>query len=142
MMKSSRLRLASSSWQNASTLGVCRRSRPKISRRCAHSPKSFSLAYRAAASRGKRVVTMQPGAAPQQLQAGLMADFDASAGHERHPAPEIGQLAALREIQLRARRAQLVIEMMNGRVFLLADIAGLRLPRPSASRLPIPLVFV
>jgi hypothetical protein len=65
----------------------------------------------------------EPRAAAQQLEAGLVADLHASAGQERHPAVEIGQLGALREVQLRAGRAQLVVEMVNVRVFLLADVA-------------------
>src|SRR6185436_2105694 len=70
----------------------------------------------------------QRGPRPQQLEAGLISDFHAAARHERDPAAQVCQLAAFREIQLRARRAQLVVEVMDRRVLLLADIARLRLP--------------
>jgi hypothetical protein len=40
---------------------------------------------------------------------------------------EIGSLGALGEIELRAGRAQLIVEMMDQRIFLLADITMLRL---------------
>ena len=62
----------------------------------------------------------------QQLDARLISDLDASAGEQRDAASQIGQLRALEAIQLGARRAKLIIEMVNRRVALLADIAVLR----------------
>ena len=65
----------------------------------------------------------------QQLEPGLVADLDAAAGEQRHAAAQVGQLRALGEVELRARRAQLVVEVMDHRVLLLADVAVLRLHR-------------
>src|SRR6478735_1683457 len=95
-MKSSRSCDAMSSWQNASTLGVCLRSSPKISSRCAH---------------------------PQQLEAGLVADLHASAGEQRRAAGQVGELGALREVEVAAGGTELVVEVMKGGVLLLADVA-------------------
>ena len=71
----------------------------------------------------------QARARAQQLDAGLIADLDASAGQQRDASAQIRRLGALGEIELRARRAQLVVEMMDRRILLLADIAMLRLGR-------------
>ena len=65
----------------------------------------------------------------QELEAGLVADLHATAGQQRDAPAQIGQLGALREIEVTARRAQPVVEMMNGRVLLLADVAMLRVGR-------------
>ncbi len=68
-------------------------------------------------------------AAPQQLQPRLVSDLHARTSRQRHAAAQIGQLRAFPEVQLRARRAQLIVEMMDGRIGLLADVTVLRLTR-------------
>ena len=80
MMKSRRPRVFSISRQNASTLGVCRRSSPKISSRSPHSPKSASREYRDAESRGKSRRHDEMRARAKQLEAGLIADLHPPAG--------------------------------------------------------------
>ena len=133
-MKSSRLRVATRCAQNASTLGVCRRSRPKISRRSRH----VVEVRLAGVARGR--VAREPrgddqvGAGPQQLQPGLVADLDAPAGQQRHASPQVGQLRPLREVEVAARRAQPVVEVMDDGVVLLADVAVLRRQAWSAAR--------
>src|SRR6185503_19274715 len=62
-------------------------------------------------------------AAAQELEAGLVADLHAAAGEQRHTAAQVGELGALPEVQLRARRAELVVEVVDGRVVLLANVA-------------------
>src|SRR5439155_6388927 len=52
----------------------------------------------------------QPGAGPEQLNAGLVADLDASAGEQRSAAREVGSLGALGIVELGAGRTELVIE--------------------------------
>ena len=125
-MKSRRVRVASSSRQNASTLGVWRRSRPKISSRSPHSPKSGSCAYRFAASRGNRVVTIRLRAAAQQLEARLVANLHAAARQQRHASAQVGQLRAFAEVEGRALRTELIVEVMNQRILLLADVTVLQ----------------
>jgi hypothetical protein len=66
-------------------------------------------------------------AGAQQFEAGLIADLHAAAGQQRHAAGQVRQLRALREIQLRARGAELIVEMMDGLIVLLADVAVPRL---------------
>ena len=53
------------------------------------------------------------GAAAQQLEAGLVADLDAPAGEQRDPAAQIGELGALGEVERRAGRAQLIVEVVD-----------------------------
>src|SRR5688572_32370275 len=65
--------------------------------------------------------------AAQQLESRLVADLHAPAGEQRDAATEIGQLGALAKVQLRARRTQLIVEVMDQRVLLLADVAVLEL---------------
>ena len=55
----------------------------------------------------------QMGAGAQQLDPRLVADLDASAREQRNAAPQVGGLRALREVELRARRAQLIVERMQ-----------------------------
>ena len=62
-------------------------------------------------------------AASKELQPGLVADLDATAGQERDSSPEIGALSAFREVQRRTRWAQLIVEVVDGRVLLLAHVA-------------------
>ena len=59
----------------------------------------------------------------QQFESGLVADLDATAGEQRHAPAQVGGLGALEEVQVRAGRAQLVVEVVDARVLLLADIA-------------------
>ena len=63
----------------------------------------------------------------QQLDPGLVADLDATAGEQRDAAREVGGLGALGVVELGARRAQLVVEVMDLGVLLLADVTVLRL---------------
>ncbi len=67
------------------------------------------------------------GSGAQQFEAGLITDLDASAGQERNPAAQVGQFGTLHEIELRARWAHLVVEMVDDRILLLADVAMLQL---------------
>src|SRR3989442_1312425 len=66
-------------------------------------------------------------ARPQQLDPRLIPDLDAAARQQRHTAAKIGQLGPFREIELRARRAELIVKVMNDGVLLLTDIAMLQL---------------
>ncbi len=85
-------------------------------------------------------MTCAPGA--QQLDAGLVADLHAPAGEQRHAAAQIRALGALGEVELRARRAELVVEMMEPGVVLLADVAVLRLDRIERRRRLVRDVFL
>ena len=68
-------------------------------------------------------------AGPQQLEARLVADLDPASRQQRHPSPEVGQLGSLGKVELRAGGAHLIVEVMDDGVFLLADVAVLRLDR-------------
>jgi hypothetical protein len=68
------------------------------------------------------------GARAQQLEPGLIPDLHASAGQQRHPAAQVGKLGALREVELRARRTELIVEVMDDRVLLFTDVTVLQLP--------------
>jgi len=65
--------------------------------------------------------------ASQQLQPGLIPDLHASAGQQRGASGKVGQFRPLGEVERRAGRAKLVVEMVDRGVSLLADIAVLRL---------------
>ena len=83
----------------------------------------------------------QVGACSEQLDPGLVADLDAAARQYRDATLEIRRLRPLREVERRARRAELVVEGVELAVGLLADVAVLflvRLPR----RLGVALGFV
>ena len=70
--------------------------------------------------------------APQQLEPRLVADLDPPAGQQRHRPAQVGELGALGEVELGARRAELVVEVMQRGEVRLADVAVLlleRLPR-------------
>ena len=71
------------------------------------------------------------GARAQQLDPSLVSDLDASARQERNLPSEVGGLRTLREVERRARWAQLVVERMQFPVRLLADVAMLLLERLS-----------
>jgi hypothetical protein len=85
------------------------------------------VAHRRVARKARRDDDM--GAAAQQLEAGLVADLDAPAGQQRDPAAQVGQFGALGEVERRARRAQLIVEVVDDREPRLADVAVLRLDR-------------
>ena len=70
----------------------------------------------------------------KQLESGLITDLHAPARQERHAAAKVGELCALGEVQLGARRAHLVVEVMDLRVLLLADVAVLELRRSGLRR--------
>ncbi len=70
----------------------------------------------------------QGGAGPEQLDAGLVADLDPSAGEQRHLAREVGGFGALGEVEGCAGGAQLVVEVVDCEVALLADVAVPVLP--------------
>ena len=72
--------------------------------------------------------------APQQLDAGLIADLHPSAGEQRHGAREVGELAALGEVELGAPRAELVVEVMDLAVLRLAHVAVLLVDRFAVHR--------
>ena len=55
-----------------------------------------------------------------------MPDLHAPAGEQGHAPAQVGGLGALDPIQLRTLGAKLVVEMVDGRVVLLADVAVLR----------------
>jgi hypothetical protein len=52
-------------------------------------------------------------AGAQQFDACLVADFHAPAGEQRHASAQVGQFGPLAPVQFRARRAKLVVEMME-----------------------------
>ena len=62
-------------------------------------------------------------AGAQQLEARLVADLHPPARQQRDAAAQVGELRALAEVQLRAGRAELVVEMVDLRILLLADVA-------------------
>ena len=69
--------------------------------------------------RGVRAVAQQP-------QRDVHADLGAAAGEQRPLAGEVGAGVALRVAHRRAVRAELVVERVDERVVLLADVAGAR----------------
>ena len=62
-------------------------------------------------------------AGAEELQAGLVADLDAPAGEERDAAAQIRELRAGGEIDIGAGGAELIVEVVDARVGLLADVA-------------------
>ena len=71
----------------------------------------------------------QPRAGPEELDPRLVADLDPPAGQQRHAAAEVGRLGALGEVELGARRTELVVEVVDVGELLLADVAVLGLDR-------------
>src|SRR6185369_5886785 len=59
--------------------------------------------------------------------AGLIADLDATSRQQRHPATQVCRFCSLREVEFGARRAKLIVEVMNRRIRLLAYVTMLRL---------------
>ena len=62
-------------------------------------------------------------ARPQQLETRLVADLDPTAREQRRPAAEIGALGALEEVEVTAAHAELVVEVVDLGVLLLAHVA-------------------
>ncbi len=83
------------------------------------------VARRRIARKTRRHNQMRPG--PEQFDAGLIADFDAAAGEQRHAPAQIRQLGPLAKVQFRAVRTDLVVKMVEGRIILFADVTILRL---------------
>src|SRR6185369_15590528 len=63
----------------------------------------------------------------QKFDAGLIADLDATSRQQRHPATQVCRFGSLREVEFGARRAKLIVEVMNRRIRLLAYVTMLRL---------------
>ena len=62
-------------------------------------------------------------AGAEELQAGLVADLDAPAGEQRDTAAQVRELRARGEIDIGAGGAELIVEVVDARVGLLADVA-------------------
>src|SRR5215207_5274294 len=69
------------------------------------------------------------GAAAQQLERGLVADLHPATGDDGDASPQVGELRPLAEVQVRALRTKLIVEVVDQRVRPLADVAMLRLGR-------------
>ena len=137
MMKSSRLRVASScAAERLDARRVPQVEAEDLQPIAPTRAKSGSrgVARRRIARKARRDDEVRAGA--QQLEPGLVADLHAPAGEQRDAAAQVGQLGALREVQLGARRAQLIVEVVDDRVVLLADVAVLR--RQGLPRLGVP----
>ena len=63
----------------------------------------------------------------QELDPRLVADLHAPAGEQRDTSAQVGGLCALGEVEVTARRAELIVERVDLGVRLLADVAVLRL---------------
>src|SRR5882672_11088464 len=81
-------------------------------------------------------------AGPQKFDTGLVANLDPPAGEERNPPTQVSQLRSFLEIQGGASRAELVIEMMNGRVVLFADVTILRINHFTKGFVPLNLLLL
>jgi hypothetical protein len=66
------------------------------------------------------------GAAAEQFDASLIADFHAAARQQGRAPAQVGQFAALAPVQFRAGRAKLVVEVMDLGIIPLADVTILR----------------
>jgi hypothetical protein len=66
-------------------------------------------------------------ATAEKLEARLVSNLDAATGEQRNTSAKVCQFGALAEVQLRARRAQLIVEVVDDGVFLLAHVAVQRL---------------
>ena len=67
------------------------------------------------------------GPATQKLESRPIADLHPAAGEQCDAASQVSQFRSFAEVELGTRRTHLVIEMVNQRVFLLANVAVLRL---------------
>ena len=83
------------------------------------------IAARAVARKPRRHDQVRTAA--QQLQPRLVADLDATARQQRDTSSEIRTLVALAVVDFRAGGAQLIVEVMELRVLLFADVAMLKL---------------
>ena len=63
-------------------------------------------------------------AGAEELQAGLVADFDAPAGEQRDTAAQVRELRARGEIEIGACGAELIVEVVDARVGVLTNIAN------------------
>jgi hypothetical protein len=63
------------------------------------------------------------GAAAEEFESGLVADFDAAAGEEGNAAGQVGEFGSLAKVEFGAGGAHLVVEVMDLGVLLLADVA-------------------
>ncbi len=68
----------------------------------------------------------EAGTRAQELETGLIADLHPAAREERDPAPHVRQFGPLGEVELATGRTEAVVEVMNRRVPLFADVAILR----------------
>ncbi|TPW15190.1 MAG: hypothetical protein FD127_938 [Acidimicrobiaceae bacterium] len=69
------------------------------------------------------------GAGAQQLDACLVSDLHPAAGEQCHPAAQVGCLSSFGEVEVGTWGTHLVVERMDLRVLLLADVAVLRVQR-------------
>src|SRR5258706_14475502 len=79
-----------------------------------------SVASRRVARKSRR--DDQAGAGAKELDARLIADFHASTGQQGNATTQVRELSAFREILIGAGDAQAVVEMVDRREFLFADI--------------------
>ena len=63
----------------------------------------------------------------KELESCLISDLDAAACDERDASAEVGELVTFRVVRVAARATEPVVEMVDGRVLLLADVAAPRL---------------
>src|SRR5688500_5746635 len=81
-------------------------------------------------------------AGAKQLEARLIADLHATAGEQRDAPAQVGELRPLREVELRALRAELVVEVMDRLVVALADVAVLELERLAEFRIVVEVLLL
>src|SRR5258708_2717770 len=112
MIKSSRCSVASISMQKASTLGVCRRSRPKMTSRLLHSGKLRPRAVGGRGVGGEARGADKPRPATKRLGPPLFPVLPPPAGEQGDPPTQVGELRSLREVLLGAGGAQPVVEMV------------------------------
>src|SRR6185503_20626532 len=65
------------------------------------------------------------GSRAQQLDSGLVADLNPPSRQQRHPPRQVSQLSAFGKVELGARWAQLIVEVVQSGEGLLADVAVL-----------------
>src|SRR4051812_17034450 len=83
------------------------------------------VTHRSVARKSRRDNKVRAGA--QQFDAGLIADLHAPAREERNAAMQVRKLSSLAEVQIAARRTELIVERVGCRIMLLADVAMLAL---------------
>ena len=107
---------------------------PTTRSRCSHSARVGQRGEAAHRIAGKAGRDRRVGAIPQQSQRDVHADLGATAGEQRALAAEVGAGVALGVAHGRAVRAELVVEGVDDRVRLLADVAGARLDERAGGR--------